>query len=100
MLEADDINAVINFLFSTNRVTSIGLWGRSMGGVSAIIHASRDPRVSLVIADSAYSSLKKLVVDAVSEFTSIPKWILGMAMVFVRGSIKEKTGIDIEDLEI
>ena len=36
--------------------------------------------------------------DAVSEFTSIPKWILGMAMIFVRGSIKEKAGIDIEDL--
>ena len=81
-------------------MSSIGLWGRSMGAVSAIIHSASDPRVSLVIADSAYSSLKKLVVDAVSEFTSIPKWILGMAMIFVRGSIKEKAGIDIEDLEI
>ena len=45
LLEAQDINAVIDFLVTTNKVSSVGLWGRSMGAVSAIIHAASDSRV-------------------------------------------------------
>ena len=36
------------------------MWGRSMGAVTALMHADRDPSIAGMVIDSAFSSLKKL----------------------------------------
>lgn len=36
--EQDDVAAVVEYLKANMRVSSIGLWGRSMGGVTALLY--------------------------------------------------------------
>ncbi|KAL8456038.1 hypothetical protein Emag_000167 [Eimeria magna] len=43
--ERDDLDTVVEHLRSTGTVSSIGLWGRSMGAVTALMHAHRDPSI-------------------------------------------------------
>lgn len=42
--EVDDIDAVIDFVKSTNKVSAIALWGRSMGAAAALIYADKHPK--------------------------------------------------------
>lgn len=38
--ERDDLETVVSFLRDTNSVSTIGLWGRSMGAVTSIMYGS------------------------------------------------------------
>ena len=40
--EKDDIDCVIKYLRSTQKVSAIGIWGRSMGASAALLYASTD----------------------------------------------------------
>ena len=44
--ERDDVACVIEYLRKTNKVSTIGLWGRSMGAVTAIMYGDRDPTIA------------------------------------------------------
>ena len=40
--ESDDLEAVIKFLRNSGKVSDIGLWGRSMGAVTALLYGAKD----------------------------------------------------------
>lgn len=69
--EADDAVAVVDALrddLFNPPPPKIAVWGRSMGAVAALLYVSeKDPEVSCVIADSAFSSLPDLVHDIVHK---------------------------------
>lgn len=44
--ERDDLTAVVADLLQQGDVTRIGLWGRSMGGATALMFAARDPSIT------------------------------------------------------
>ena len=53
-----DLKAVIDYLQTEKKVTSIGLWGRSMGAVSSILYMSENPNiVKCAVLDSGFQSL-------------------------------------------
>lgn len=58
--ERDDVEVVVDWLRASNKVSTIGLWGRSMGAVTALMHADRDPSIAGLVLDSAFSSLRTL----------------------------------------
>lgn len=41
-------------------ITSIGLWGRSMGSVTAILAAKLIPDLKVLVCDSPFSNLRLL----------------------------------------
>lgn len=45
-LEVDDLAAVVDHLRSTGAVSTIGIWGRSMGAVTALMYSMRDPSIA------------------------------------------------------
>jgi len=96
--ERDDVEAVMEYLRSTDTVTSIGLWGRSMGAVTAIMHADRDPTIGGIVLDSPFADLKLLSEELVRSHTKIPKFIASGAMLLIRNTIKTKAKFDINDL--
>jgi alpha/beta superfamily hydrolase len=59
--ERDDVNIIVNYLRSDRFVSTVGLWGRSMGAVTALLHGDRDPSIAALILDSPFSSMKTLV---------------------------------------
>ena len=41
--ERDDVEVVFQYLRSLNTVSSIGLWGRSMGAVTSLMYVDKNP---------------------------------------------------------
>eukprot|EP00930_Biecheleria_cincta_P003452 TRINITY_DN104382_c0_g1_i1.p1 TRINITY_DN104382_c0_g1~~TRINITY_DN104382_c0_g1_i1.p1 ORF type:complete len:323 (+),score=48.08 TRINITY_DN104382_c0_g1_i1:51-1019(+) len=98
--ERDDLAVVIDHLRESNRVTCIGLWGRSMGASTALLHADRDPSIAGLVLDSPFSDLKVLCEELVDVYTNsrVPRWVTGIALHMVRSSISTTADFDIYDL--
>lgn len=61
--EQDDLETVVDYLRESDWISTIGLWGRSMGAVTAIMYCSKDPLIGGLVLDSPFSSLRGLVED-------------------------------------
>ena len=98
--ERDDVECVVNYLRGTGKVATIGLWGRSMGAVTAIMYGDRDPSIAGLVLDSPFCSLKTLTEELAKEkASSIPNFILNKGVSMIRDTIKEKAKFDINDIE-
>jgi len=58
--ERDDVEVIIDYLRNTGKTSFIGLWGRSMGAVTSLMHADRDPTIAGMVLDSPFSDLRLL----------------------------------------
>lgn len=65
--EKDDLAVVIEHLRSTQRVSTIALWGRSMGAATALLHGERDPSIAGMVLDSAFADLTMLAEEIVEK---------------------------------
>lgn len=96
--EEQDLKAVIRTLRESGRVTSIGLWGRSMGAVTSIFRAAEDWSLAALVLDSPFSNLPAVAQELVLSQTSIPQFVLNKALQIVRKEVKTRANFDIEDL--
>jgi len=55
--EREDVAMIVEHLREQRRVSTIGLWGRSMGAVTALLHADRDPSIAAIVLDSPFANL-------------------------------------------
>lgn len=80
----------------------MGLWGRSMGAVTALLHADRDPTIGALIVDSPFASLRQLAHELVSHFTEghvkIPKVAVGAAIGVIKSSVKKRAHFNVDEL--
>ena len=44
------IQVVVNHLRSTGKVSTLGLWGRSMGAVTTLLYSNRDPSIAGIVS--------------------------------------------------
>ncbi len=51
--EVDDLAVAVAHLRTLEHVSTIGLWGRSMGAVTALLYARRDPSIAGVVRVAA-----------------------------------------------
>jgi pimeloyl-ACP methyl ester carboxylesterase len=96
--ERDDLAAVVEHLRSSNRTSYIGLWGRSMGAVTALLHAHRDPSIAGIVLDSPFSSLSKLSKELGKQYSKLPNFMLKGGISLVRNSILKRAHFDISDV--
>eukprot|EP01029_Cantina_marsupialis_P032289 TRINITY_DN9716_c0_g3_i1.p1 TRINITY_DN9716_c0_g3~~TRINITY_DN9716_c0_g3_i1.p1 ORF type:complete len:615 (-),score=174.93 TRINITY_DN9716_c0_g3_i1:118-1962(-) len=100
--EREDLDCVIDFLRNSGRVSSIGLWGRSMGAVTALLHSFRDPSIGGMVLDSAFSDLKLLAKEMVQSIrdqgVKAPGFLASGALRLIRNSVKKKAGFDINNI--
>lgn len=54
-----DCNYARRILLMSDRCSTIGLWGRSMGSVTAILYSIEDPSIASMLLDSPFCSLQK-----------------------------------------
>lgn len=76
----------------------IGLWGRSMGAVTSIMHASRDTTIAGMVLDSPFSNLNKLSMELVKTHSKIPVFLASFMQKFIRKTIISKVKMDISKL--
>ena len=97
--EREDVESVIEYLRKTNKVSTIGLWGRSMGAVTAIMYGDRDPSVAGMVLDSAFASLKELIEELVKDRVKLPDFILNQATKLVKSTINKKAKFNLDEIE-
>ena len=89
--ERDDCAAVVEHMRATNTVSTIGLWGRSMGAATALMHGHRDNGIAAMVLDSSFASLEKLVYalyeSAGDQLKYVPKFTVAIALRIVRSTI-------------
>lgn len=96
--ERDDLACVVAHLRASGKTSCIGLWGRSMGAVTALLHGDRDPSIAGMILDSPFTSLSLLAEELARNYAKVPKLLVSTAMKLIRKSIKSKAHFDIKDL--
>ena len=71
--EKTDVAKVIEHLRTNvrgGRVGKIGLWGTSMGAVTALLAANEDPSIAGIVLDSPFASLRDLMAELVEKWTA------------------------------
>lgn len=56
--ETEDVRCVISYLRNNLRISKIGLWGRSMGAVTALLYAYIDSSICCLVLDSPFCDLQ------------------------------------------
>ena len=91
--ERDDLKTVVEFLRYSSGVSTIALWGRSMGAVTALLHGDRDPSIAAMVLDSPFADLNQLVEEMVETGRgrlAIPSFVAGLAIRMVKSSVQEQ----------
>ena len=97
--EKEDLKIVVEYLRNTGRVSTIALWGRSMGAVTALLYADSDPSIAGIVLDSPFSSMSKLTNELFEKYSSgIPGFLFSIFSFFVKKSIKSRANFNIDDL--
>lgn len=100
--EKDDLQCVIEHLRDTGTVSTIALWGRSMGAATALLHGERDPSIAGMVLDSAFSDLNTLAEELVDKGRErglyAPGFVISMAIRFIRASVLKTANFNISDL--
>jgi cephalosporin-C deacetylase-like acetyl esterase len=99
--EKDDIEVVVNYVNQHLNSTSIGIWGRSMGAVSALLYSSSHRTMDFVIAESPFASLRTLCVELVNSHTvkkiqKIPKIFASMLVTRLKKAVLKTANFDVE----
>jgi len=98
--EREDVATVVEYLRDSGMVSTIGLWGRSMGAVTALMFGDRDPTIACMVLDSPFANLRQLAKELVDHAQiSLPKIAIGIALKLVRNSVKSRAGFDINKLD-
>lgn len=100
--EREDLMCVVAHLRATNVVSTIALWGRSMGAATALMHGYRDPSIACMILDSPFTDLTTLAEEMVEkgrdQGIAVPGFVVSIALRMIRGSVKKQAGVDIRHI--
>lgn len=96
--EKDDLRCVIEHLRSKVHFTRVAVWGYSMGASTALLHASRDPSLAGIVADSPFSNLWQLIEEIVFNFLKMPSLVLRPFLHYVSVKIESLAGFKIADV--
>uniref|UniRef100_A0AAV1T7K2 Serine aminopeptidase S33 domain-containing protein n=1 Tax=Peronospora matthiolae TaxID=2874970 RepID=A0AAV1T7K2_9STRA len=98
--EKTDIATAVHYVTSTEEVSKLCLWGRSMGAVAALFHAESNSSVSAMVLDSPFSSLPKLATELVEDGKlGVPKIAVRLVMRLIRRDIKKRAKFDMFELK-
>lgn len=94
--EVDDLANAIEHLRSDAQISTIALWGRSMGAVTALMYSRRDPTIAGMVLDSPFSKLNDLMLELVQEQqVPIPRAFVKLALMAMRRSVRKRAKFDI-----
>ena len=100
--EREDLACVIAHLRATNVVSTIALWGRSMGAATSLMFGDRDPSIACMILDSPFADLTQLAEEMVEKGRDqgivVPTFVVSVALRMIQGSVKKQANVNIKDI--
>ncbi|KAL8461759.1 hypothetical protein ACS0TY_033022 [Phlomoides rotata] len=98
--EKNDLKVVLSYLRNNEKVSRIGLWGRSMGAVTSLLYGAEDPSIAGMVLDSAFSNLFNLMLELADVYKiRLPKFTVKMAVQYMRRVIQKRAKFDIMRLD-
>lgn len=98
--EKTDASMVIDYLKSTKKISSVGVWGRSMGAATAIMLAALRDDIEFIVADSSFTCIKTLSEEVALKQYKVPKFVLKIAYYFIRKKVKKKANFDLNECDV
>jgi len=81
----------VSLLRATKVVSTIALWGRSMGAATALMHGDRDPSIACMILNPSFCDLTQLAEEMVEkgrdQGITVPNLVVSLALRMIRGSV-------------
>lgn len=100
--EREDLSCIVAHLRATNVVSTIALWGRSMGAATALMFGDRDPSIACMILDSPFADLTQLCEEMVEKAREqgiiVPNLIVSVAIRMLQGSVKKQAGFNLRQI--
>jgi len=100
--EREDLKVVVEHLRASDSVSTIALWGRSMGAATALLHGDRDPSIAAMVLDSPFADLNQLAEEMVDkgrqQGLTVPGFVVGIAIRMIRSSVQKQAGFNVRDL--
>lgn len=100
--EREDLACIVAHLRSTNVVSTIALWGRSMGAATALMFGDRDPSIACMILDSPFADLSQLAEEMVEKGREqgivVPNFVVSVALRMIQGSVKKQANFNIKNI--
>ena len=97
--EKDDLACVVEHIRKSGRISKIGLWGRSMGAVTALLYLEKDANINAVVLDSPFSDIHTLAGEIASHYAKMPTFITSATISLIRNAILTHGKFDIEDIQ-
>jgi len=98
--EREDLMCVIAHLRATNVVSTIALWGRSMGAATSLMHGDRDPSIACMILDSPFADLTQLCEEMVEKGKEqgihVPGVVTNLAIRLLQSSVKKQANFNLK----
>lgn len=98
--EEQDLKVVIEYLRRQGSVSSIGLWGRSMGAATAILRAADDHKVGGCVLDSPFGNLS-LVAEEIMRKTAedyiglnVPDFLIKLGLEIISNEASSRADFD------
>ncbi len=66
--EKFDVECVVKHLRGNAGISTIGIWGRSMGAATAVLYSQMDPSIACLVLDSAFTSLKHIMHELAAQY--------------------------------
>lgn len=93
--EEKDLSTVLKHLRSLESVSSVGLWGRSMGATTSILRAAEDHELAACILDSAFRDLRTVAEELVNRGRfPVPPFVLNWALEMIRSEVMTRGAFD------
>jgi pimeloyl-ACP methyl ester carboxylesterase len=100
--EREDLSCVVAHLRATNVVSTIALWGRSMGAATALMFGDRDPSIACMILDSSFCDLTQLCEEMCEKGREqgivVPGFVVSVALKMIQMSVKKQAGFNIKQI--
>lgn len=100
--ERDDLAMVIEYLRQSPVCGPLGIWGRSMGAATALLHADRDSSIGAMLLDSPFADFGQLAEELLQHErmpVSLPGWLVGAVLELMRARIRALADFDVMDLK-
>jgi pimeloyl-ACP methyl ester carboxylesterase len=100
--EREDLACVVAHLRATNVVSTIALWGRSMGAATSLMFGDRDPSIACMILDSPFADLTQLAEEMVEKGRDqgivVPTFVVSVALRMISNSVKKQANVNIKNI--
>lgn len=76
--ESEDLESVIKYLKNNYKVEQIGIYGWSMGAVTAIIHNNKysHKEIDFLVLDSPFTNFNIMIWDLIWSWVKLPNFVI------------------------